>query len=338
MIDIDFEELLNSTNYNSKGDHIIANCPFCSKEGHFYFNFKKATEKKEGKYKNCFDCKKCSTTGNLVKILRQLDSLHLLQGEYLGDTEFLDNPFAVSKVKEEDGGLLAKEIKAPFGFKRVMYDEYLSEERGWGEKEYEKFEVGYTEMYSNLENYVIILIKELNRVRGFIARSKLSKKEIKEINKKYKQEGSKFRYARYRNSTNAEFSKLLGGYEEIVFTTNWVILVEGIFDKTAVDRALKLDRIPEMKCCFTFGKDVSEDQILKLKKKNINNIILIQDPDAVEHSKSLGSRFQKYFKNVLIGFTGDKDLGDSSDSEIFKIFNNLKSPLSFSKDVVQISI
>jgi 5S rRNA maturation endonuclease (ribonuclease M5) len=336
MINIDFEELIGSSNRNSRGDHIIGDCPFCNKEGHFYFNTVKALKKKQGRFVGCWDCKKCLRQGNIVSLLQQVGSLHLIQGEYLGDIEVLDNPFD-QKLEEvvDEVNVLAKEIKPPVGFKRVMYDEYLSGERGWTPEHYNKFEVGYTRLSSKLENYVIILIKEANRVRGYLARSKLSKAEIKEINKQRKLEGRKDKYLRYSNSTGAEFNKLLGGYEEIVFTTKWVILVEGIFDKTAVDRALGLDRIQEMKCCFTFGKDVSREQILKLKRKGIRGVILIQDPDAVESSKAIGLMLDKEFDKVLMGFSGEHDLGDSSDSEILDIFENLKPPLSFSKDIVQ---
>lgn len=339
MIRIDFEELLSSTNRNSRGDHIISDCPFCNKEGHFYFNDIKALKKKNGKFLGCWDCKKCLRKGNVVSLLQQLGQLHLIQGEYLGDIELLDNPFD-QKLDEnkEELNLLAKEIKIPVGFKRVMYDEYLSEERGFTPDDYKKYEVGFTRLSSKLENYVIILIREANRVRGYIARSKLSKSEIKEINKQRKREGRKDKYLRYANSTGAEFNKLLGGYEEIVFTTKWAILVEGIFDKKAVDRALGLDRIQEMKCCFTFGKDVSREQVLKLKRKGIRGVILIQDPDAVDSSKAIGLELEKEFDKVLMGFSGDHDLGDSSDSEILEIFENLKPPLSFSKDIVQAQI
>lgn len=336
---IDYEELLKSKRLNSKRNHIIADCPFCNKEGHFYFNFTKAQQKKDGRYVNCFDCKKCGVNGNLVTLLRQLDSLHILQGEFLGDIDFLDDPFnSKSSDTSEESNLLAKEIKVPIGFKRVLSDDYLMNERGWTKNMFNKFEVGYTDMYSKLENYVIILIKEANRCRGYIARSKLTKSEIQKINDERKKQGRKDKYLRYSNSTGAEFAKLLGGYEEIVFTTKWVILVEGIFDKTSVDKALNLDRIQEMKCCFTFGKDISEEQILKLKKKNIHGVILIQDPDAVDHSKNLGFRLEKHFKKVLIGFSGEKDLGDSSESEILSIMDNLKTPISFSNDIVQISL
>lgn len=321
--------------YNGRRNHIIANCPFCSKEGHFFFNINKALEKNpEGKYKYCWDCKKCTEKGNIVKLLRKLDKLFLLEGEYVGDGDFIENPLKkLGTASEEELGLIAKEIRIPIGFKRMYSDPYL-ESRGFTEHEFNKYEIGYTNTSAKYEDYIIILFREMAKVRGFIARSRLPKEEIKAINKSFKQKGLKQRYLRYRNSSESEFSKMLGGFEEIMITTSWVVLVEGYFDKVAVDRALALDKIQDMKCCFTFGKDVSKEQITKLKKRGIRGVILVQDPDAVDYSKALGLKLQKHFDEVMIGFTGNKDLGDSTDVEILSVFDNLKKPEMFNLEIV----
>lgn len=332
---IDFEEILSSTVYNSRRNHIIAKCPYCDKEDHFFFNVVKTLDKKDGKYVNCWDCKKCGQRGNIVKLLRKLNKLSLLEGEYLGDTEFLISPFVKQDNVNIESNFLAKEIFFPIGFKRIHKDEYLTNDRHFTDFEFKKYKIGVTELYTNLKDYIIILIEEQGKVRGYIARSRLSKEQIKKINSEYKQKGIKKKYLRYRNSTSAEFNKLLGGYEEIMFTTKWVILVEGFFDKVRVDQALGLDRMPEMKCCCTYGKDISNEQIKKITKKGIKNIIIIQDPDAVNNSKTIGERLMKDFDNVLLGFTGDKDLGDSKDEEILSVFDNLKTPLKFRLDIVQ---
>lgn len=334
-MEIDFEEILLSTTYNSKKNHIIASCPFCNKEDHFFFNVEKALEKRDGKYKNCWDCKKCTRKGNLVGLLRKLNRLNLLEGEYLGGNDFIKSPFNSLVTEDLNIEYTPKEIKIPIGFKRVYNNDYLTNERFFTNIEYEKYEVGYTDMYSKLKDYVIILLREKNRVRGYIARSRLNKKEINIINNRNKSLGLKIKYARYRNSVNSEFSKMLLGYEEIIFTTKWVILVEGFFDKIRVDQALKLDSIPDIKCCCTFGKEISEYQILKLVKKNIKGVILIQDPDAVDNSKQIGERLMNKFDKVLIGYSGDKDLGDSTNEEILNIIDNLKKPLIFRTDIVQ---
>ena len=81
MIDkvLEFKTALDSERLNGRGDHIIAKCPYCNKEGHLYFNFIKALKKnKKGHYQNCWDCKKCSESGNVFKLLKHIGRLDIL--------------------------------------------------------------------------------------------------------------------------------------------------------------------------------------------------------------------------------------------------------------------
>lgn len=331
---LDFEEILETNNYNRKRDHLVTNCPFCGKDDHFYFNIKKAEQQREGKYVNCFDCKKCKRVGNLESLLGKLGKLNLLKGKFL-DSDFLKN-----RLKPEEEQSIASptlpEIKPPTGFKRTFDNEYLKE-RGFTQLEFNKYTVGVS-ILNKYKDYVFILVIINGKIVGYVGRSILKKEEIKKINAEYKKQGSKKKYLRYQNSAGTNFSKTLLGSEEIIFTTTWMILVEGYFDKVRLDQALSLDTIPEMKCGCTWGKSISEDQILIMKKKGIRGVILIQDPDAVNDSKNIAFELKKHFDNVLVGYTGETDLGGSTDEEILRVFNSIKSPLNFKLSIIQKNI
>jgi DNA primase len=325
---IDFLKLLPNSFLNSKGDHVVSDCIFCNEARHFYLNRIKIFKKNElGTYKNAWDCKKCGRVGNLKKLLKKLNKEFLLEGESL-ETKTLSNKlvlFQQEKQKaltEED--LYVPEKSLPKGFQRLKKDNYLKS-RGFTQKDFEKYLIGETERERKLKNYIIIVIKEDNEVKGYIARSRLSKEEIKTINYNYKTKGLKKRYLRWKNSDETDFSKLIGGIEEILFGTEIVILVEGVFDKKAVDRALQLDYDLKMKCCFMFGKNISLYQIEKLKRKGIKNIIIAFDPDAINTIKKHAILLKKEFTNVWCVSVAEKDWGDSTDKEIKAAFNNLKS-------------
>lgn len=319
---IDLEKLLGSTRYNLRRNHLISNCPFCGKDGHFYLNIEKIFKKKDdGAYKNAFDCKRCLEKGNLVKLLKQLDKEHLLDGEQIDLNKKLDKKLIVKTI-EPELDLSVPDKKLPVGFKRIYKDDYLSS-RGFTKKQFERYIIGETKTLFKYQGYIIVSVEEENNCKGYLGRSRLSRVEIDEINQQYREGGSKQKYLRYRNSDNTDFSKLILGYDEIDFLTKTMILTEGFFDKVSVDKVI--DGELTMKCGCTFGKNISEYQIQKLKNKGIENVILIQDPDAVNDSKKIAFRLNSEF-NVLVGFTGSKDLGDSTTKEIINVLNNLKTP------------
>jgi len=325
---IDFKELLSGSRYNSRGDHIISDCPFCSKDGHFYINIAKALVKRGRTYVNAWDCKKCGEVGNIVKLLTKLNKLTILEDGSYSDLQKRLNNILFSEDPVNSTSLEVPEMKMPIGFKRSNSDPYL-DVRGFTKFEYEKYIVGRTNIKVGLRDYVMMAVEESRKIKGYLGRSTLSKLQIDEINSKYKREGAKRKHVRYKNSMNTEFNKLLLGYDEIMFYTDWVILVEGYFDKIRVDQVLGLDNEREMKSCATFGKAISIEQIRKLQKRGVTNVILIQDPDALDNAKHQGLVLQNEFEKVLLGFTKDKDLGDSNSDDISKVFNRLKPPIEF---------
>ena len=330
---INLDKLLISTKENSRGNHLISDCPFCGKEDHFYLNKKKIFEKNRlGLFKKAWDCKLCLETGNLVKLLTHFDSLHLIDGEIVDITKKLVNKIKIiEEVTEEEKPPLPVK-KLPMGFKRVYSNEYL-ESRGFGKLEFEKYIVGVSYLRKFRERVIISIVQD-EQCRGYLSRSIKSKEEIKKIEQQYKDDGLDKKFLRWQNSKETDFSRMLLGYDEINFLTQIVILVEGFMDKVRIDQALGLDYSAEIKCCCTFGKSISQDQIILLKKKGIDNIIMIQDPDAVSDTKKHASQFKKEFSSVLLGYTGDKDCGDSTDEEIINVLHSLKTPEEFYVDKV----
>lgn len=324
----DLIALLSHPKLNARKDHYISDCPFCKKSKHFYLNRHKILNKKNGKYFNSWDCKKCGENGNLTYLLKHLNALYLIDGEHLS---LLKVPMLMGfgKDEEENTSLFVPEVKMPIGFKRNFNDEYLIS-RGFTDEDFQKYIVGRTDLLFKLKDYIVIAVVEGGKIRAYLTRITWSKKKIK----KYEKETGK-KVIRYRNSSH-DFSKMLLGYDEIRFNTEWVVLVEGYFDKTSVDKHLELDSNAEMKCCCTFGKSISINQIRKLKQKGVKNIILIQDPDAIKDTKKSCYRLDKEFENVLVGVPlNNKDLGDSNKREILKIFNNLKKPFNFSIETIE---
>jgi len=327
----ELEKILTRPRLNSRKNHFIAQCPFCDKEAHFYINVHKFNRKKVGRYISSWDCKSCSRKGNLPTLLKKLGKIHLLEGEEILIATKL--PMLGEKPKEdEEENLYLPVKKLPAGFKRQKANKYLIE-RGFTELEFDKYTVGQTKILKKYRDYIIIAVEEAQKPRAFLSRSIYTKEKIDRINAGYKAKGLKKKYPRYRNSTD-EYSKLLLGIDEIMFNTNWVVLVEGFFDKVKVDQAMRLDDSPDIKCCCTFGKEISTNHIKKLKRKGVKNIIIIQDPDAIEHTKHLAFRIESEFNEVLVGFTGHKDLGDSSYQEVIEVFEGLKTPFQFDLGIV----
>lgn len=325
----DIRNILRNCFYNSSGNHLIADCPFCGQERHFYLNVYKIFLQHGRSYVNAWDCKKCGESGNIKKLLVKLQKLTLLEDGQYTDLNKKINVKLIEELEEADLDLSVEDCRLPIGFKRAKSDAYL-EDRGFTKREFEKYRVGRTLVLPSFEDYVILAIEEGNKTKGYIGRSILSKAQIDSINRDFKRRGIKKKHIRYRNSLNTPFNKLLIGYDEIMFTTQWVILVEGFFDKVRVDQALELDDSDEIKCCVTFGKSISLEQIRKLQRRGVGKVILIQDPDALKETKRYSYLLKNEFEDVLIGsMKNDKDLGSSSYREIEEVFKTLRAPQDF---------
>ena len=224
----ELEEILINPRPNSKRNHFISNCPFCDKEKHFYINIYKFNKKKLGKYINSWDCKSCSRKGNLPTLLKKLGKIHLLEGEEILIAVQL--PLLGQVEAEEEADKLDTPLRRfPTGFKRLTDNEYLRS-RGFTEYEFFRYLVGETKILKKFKDYIIIAVEEGGQPKAYLARSILSKEKIDRINADRKRRGVKKKYLRWRNSTD-EYSKLLMGIDSVMFNTEWVVLVEGFFDK-----------------------------------------------------------------------------------------------------------
>jgi hypothetical protein len=311
--------LLINARYASK-NHYQADCPFCLKTQHFYIN--RVNQK--------WDCKKCSESGNVYKLLEKIDALDFIENQ---SVIHLNKPLSSISQKtteqEEDVDMHCETVKMPEGFKRSFEDEYLSS-RGFKEPDYQKYVVGYCKKDFKLKDYIIIGIFEEGQLKGYIGRLTWDTGQMRDFERK-----NGVKKPKYLNNGSASFSKLVGGIDEVSFLTKTVILVEGFFDKKNLDDKMKLNRQHKIKCCFTFGKKVSRTQALKLLAKGVKNLIIIQDPDAVTESKKYSTYLQKFF-NVMVGFIdSDRDLGEMCLSEITEVLSNLKKPEQFKIERVQ---
>lgn len=310
--DIELKSLLTNPKMGSK-NHYVCDCPFCGKERHFYIS--RSTQ--------LWDCKKCGEEGNIVRLLSHLGKLFMLgqfksieRGKIKSLSEFVEDDYE-EKIETLD----VKSCKPPIGFKRIESDEYLLS-RKMKLSNFSKFKIGYTKLVPSLKNYIIFLIEEDGECKGYISRYT---KPIPKGSKKL----------RYNNAKNVNFSHLLFGYDEITKNTETVIVVEGLFDKITLDNFLGLDEDESVKCVATFGKKISKFQVLKLQSKNVKNVVLIYDYDAIKEMKKYSIILDNYF-NVKIGFTFSKDINDSNRKEVFEIFDRLKNPIEFNKKIVKV--
>lgn len=164
---------------------------------------------------------------------------------------------------------------------------------------------------------------------AWLARSKKSK-EWHEQNLKEFKEGKSKLVLRYENSKDG-FANVVGGYDLITDNTDTIIVVEGMFDYISVDNKLHLYESEEIKCVFTFGNNIGNNQISLLRqKKNVRNIILMYDPDKPEMIKNASLSLQRYF-NVRIALLKDKkkDPGDATQEELLEALDDLIEPINF---------
>jgi len=302
---------------------MLGHCSYCGKDDHMGVIF--------GKTISSFTCKKCGVHGTLWKLLQKVNRLDLLDKFKIVNR---NNTLEKKKIIDEiELDLFLPRKTPPIGFKRIFSDEYLGG-RGFTPEQFKLLPIGRTFIDSELKNYLIFLVEEDEECKGYIARHIFSKEKLDSINKIRKSKGL-YKILRYRNSPDTDFGKMLYGYNEITEETLTVILVEGLTDKTNIDIKLDLYISDVMKCNACFGKTVSPHQIRKLQDKNIENIILLFDPDAINESKEYAIELYKYF-NVEVGWLkGSKDPGDLNLDEILDVLENLENPVTFSKSKLQ---
>lgn len=316
-------EVLKLKKVGGKGWY-TGTCPYCGKKDKFGVIFGEISSF------NCFSGN-CREHGPISSLLRHIGRLDLMYKESL-KFEKLENKLKMNEEKKVDITTPIKPL--PIGFRHVTYHTYL-DMRGFTDTQYERYSVGVSSLVG--QSYVIFPVKHIDgQFHGWVARSTKSKSEIKQLNEKRELAGEPV-YLRYRNSDSTDFSKLVYGIHEIVpGVTKTMVIVEGIFDKSNLDRKMCIDGEDEFKIGCTFGKKISLEQTILLQEQGIENLILLWDSnDAVNELREHGCTLAKYF-NVKVGWTpSDRDPGDFTETDIIQVFENLKDPYDFHNSMIQ---
>ena len=310
--DDDLKDLLINPKPTRNGQY-IADCPLCGKEHHFYISRKT----------QMWDCKKCHSYGSIYKLLRLLDKTYLLAGSTIEEKERIESIREMTQelVSNDDTELSELPVKKmPVGWKVSAKSTKYLLSRGITSEDCKRYNIGATDMFRKYENYVLIPVYDGGEIRGFLGRYGARKVPDNKL--------------RYNNSIGAEFAELLFGYDEITERTSTVILVEGCFDKIAVDKVLHLWDDDEVKCVCTFGKKISDKQIKKLMLKGVTNVILLYDFDAIKEIKKYGLELEKYFVTSITYTSDKKDIDECSEDEALEVFTHLMKPRDFNEGVI----
>jgi hypothetical protein len=335
MLEIDdstLRALLTNPKDASGRTHFVADCPFCFDHGHFYVRRK--TDKVNSRGQNIsyfWDCKKCLLRGALPRLLRKVGRLDLLaELQVVRVGEPVENKLQVSIGKfKVPPPVELPEVTMPPGFRRVKSDPYL-DGRGFLEADYERYPCGRAAVLPKHKDYVLVGIQQRGRLVGYISRLTWGGEKLERFNEQAKSEG-KMKKLRYQNS-QSDFAKMLFGEDELTDETTTVFLVEGIFDKSNVSNLLNLHSSATTKCCCTFGKSLSDDQINILRRfPKIKNLIFLRDADALNTTKKQSLDLKNEFF-VLVGFFSDSsiDAGNIEEDALFFVLENLQDPLTFS--------
>lgn len=307
---------------------LVKNCPFC---GHDGFKYGIYVGKNQGRKRfgasNCYHCnRRFVSLKETLKALNREDLMPIETSE-LEDDSFTD----ISSMFDDEIDDVLVECEMPKGYKRCYKNKYLKS-RGWNTDDFEYFPVGTNRgMDREYNDYVIIEVVDGGKKVGFVARNIMSKDEIDRYNAHHR-----YQIRRYKNSDESNgngFSKLLYNYDSIEpFITQSVILCEGPFDVVGLNRKLELYDNKHIVPVATFGKKISQEQMYKLQKKGVEQIVIGYDNDAKETTAQIAMELEKYF-DVLIADIPDgvgKDWDEMDVEDIYDVFcYNLKTIREF---------
>lgn len=310
----------------SRRNILVPNCPFCGHDGFKYgIYIGNNVGKKRFGMSNCYHCNR--RFGSLKETLKALGREDLIPTE----TAELDDDTDISAMFDDEIDDDLVEITMPRGYKRCYKNAYLKS-RGWITDDYEYFPVGTNRAIEReYQDYIILEVLDEGRRVGFVARSILSKEEIDSYNARHH-----YQIRRYKNSDERNgngFAKMLYNYDAIEpMVTHSVILCEGPFDVVGLNRKLELYDNKSIVPVATFGKKISQEQMFKLQKKGVEQIVIGYDNDAKETTSRIGMELEKYF-DVLIADIPDgvgKDWDEMDVEDIYDVFAfNLKTIREF---------
>lgn len=309
---------------------LISQCPFCGHSGYKFGIYVGP----EAKYKtfgssNCFYCNK--RFSNLKETLTALDRKDLIPKEVVelnGEDDELILP--VDQEDEVDDSLI--EITMPKGYKRAYKNRYL-DRRDFEPDDYQYFPCGTTRGCNRrFDDYVLLEIRDKDRLVGFVGRHTWDKEDIEEYNYTHK-----YKIMRYRNSIDNGFSKILYNIDAVIeYKTRCVILCEGAFDVIALTRKLELYDIPDIVPVCTFGKKISDTQIYKLQEKGVETVVIGYDVDAKDTIIKVAQTLDSYFDTFIADIPQNvgKDWDEMDEQQIYDVFcNNIKTIREFGLNV-----
>lgn len=223
------KSLIKNSHLDFRKENIKGDCPKC---GQNEFGISLSENHRFG----CYRLKSCGYKGNIFVLLKDLNRLEEFrenEGYQRGVELYLTKKIVETQTEES---IEIETVSLPMGFRRIYDHDYLNS-RGFTEQDYKDYKVGITNLDSKLSNYIIFVVEYEQRVVGYVARSLLTKTQIKSLNDLYKSQGIDKIILRYKNSIT-NFSNLVYGVEEITSETRVIVVVEGIFDKINVDRHL----------------------------------------------------------------------------------------------------
>lgn len=309
---------------------LVQHCPFCQKDGwKFGVYIGPDTHGKKFGASNCFKCGRGFRT--LKETLKALGREDLIPKE---TAELDDSETDISAMFDDEIDDELVEVTMPKGYKRCYKNAYLKS-RGWNTDDYEYFRVGTNRgIDREFADYIILEVVDNGKTVGYVARSTMSKSDIDAYNSRHH-----FKIRRYKNSDESignGFSKMLYNYDAIIpMETHSVILCEGPFDVVGLNRKLELYDNPSIVPVATFGKKISQEQMFKLQKKGVEQVVIGYDNDAKETTARIAMELEKYF-DVLIADIPDgvgKDWDEMDIEDIYDVFaDNLKTVREFNLD------
>ena len=306
---------------------LVPECPFCHHDGYKFGIYVGNISSKSKRFgsSHCFHCGR-----SFVGLKETLTAVGL--EEYIPkETTDLDEELPVLNLydEEEIDDELVK-IKMPDGYKRTYKNAYLKS-RGMTVDDFLYFPCGTTRgMNREFEEYVLLEIHDRKRLVGYVARKIWSKEEIDDFT-----DSHRYKVRRYNNSQENQFSKMLYNFDSIVEgETDTAILCEGPFDVIGLVRKMDLYDYRRIVPVATFGKKISDCQMMKLQSKGIGTVVIGYDNDdaAKESIGRVAGVLSNYFEVFCIQYPQwvDKDFGDMKTSDVYDVFaNHVVTPREF---------
>lgn len=280
-----------------RGDELVAPCPFCHHGGRASFFLNSVS--------GVFFCHVCGATGGPIKMvaalldIRYSDAIaRIMRGQRYGVEED-DDEDEVELVDTAPLIELPDEYLPLTGDTSVSagrYRDYLAG-RGIGPDLIEQYEIGFCAL-GHLAGFVIVPVYHLGRLVTYIARKAAKKARLKVWTPPGNEEGD-----------------YLFNLDHI-WGAKSVVVMEGVFDALVLpDRAVA-----------TFGKKISNRQLLNLKAAGVEELVLCWDADAQPEVFKTFLRAQDIFRVTTVDLPDDSDPSDLGSERTLELVNAASAP------------